>query len=85
MGKSHAAVSDIERGITDIAISDLYAIAHLFGVPVSEFLEGDNQKPPISFAQNRFAKDITPAEKKEAEQAIKDFDEQVLKEFLDKK
>jgi transcriptional regulator with XRE-family HTH domain len=37
---SYAAVSDIERGITDLTISDLYAIARFFDVPITEFLQG---------------------------------------------
>lgn len=84
LGKSHAAVSDIERGITELTLKDLYAIAHFFDVPVNEFLEGQGQQPSISFAQNRYAKDITPAEKKEADEAIKNFDDFVLNEFKKK-
>ncbi len=81
LGISYAAVSDIERGITDLTISDLYAIARFFEVPASDFLEGQGQHPSISFSQNRFAKDITPAEKKEADKAIRSFDELVLKKY----
>jgi transcriptional regulator with XRE-family HTH domain len=78
---SYAAVSDIERGKTDLTVSDLYTIARFFDVPVNEFLQGQGQQPTISFSQNRYAKDITPAEKQEADKAIKSFDELVLKKY----
>ncbi|SRR5258708_6627966 len=84
LGKSHAAISDVERGVTDVTVSDLSIIARILSVSISEFLEGQGEKPTISFAQNRYAKDITPAEKKEADQSIKNFDDFVINEFKNK-
>lgn len=80
LGKSHAAVSDIENGKTELNASDLPVIANFFGVPLSDFLP--EQKEVLSFpffTQNRDSKDITPEQKKEADQASEKFLEHVRK------
>ncbi len=70
LDKSHAAISDIERGKTDLAVSDLYSIAKFFDVSVTEFLE--NQQTP-AVTHFRDAKDITPKEKELADKVAMDF------------
>jgi transcriptional regulator with XRE-family HTH domain len=72
LNRTHAAVSDIERGKTDLSVSDLYTIAKFFEMPITEFLE--EQKPSVpSFVQYRDAKDITPKEKEAADRVANDF------------
>ncbi len=65
--RSHAAVSDIERGKTDLSVSDLYIIANFFQVPVTEFLTTNTAEAPPNFMHARDAKDITPEEQKIAD------------------
>lgn len=72
LNRTHAAVSDIERGKTDLSVSDLYIIANFFGVPVTEFLE-EQKSSGQSFVQYRDAKDITPKEKAAADKVANDF------------
>ncbi|MEK7070803.1 MAG: helix-turn-helix transcriptional regulator [Patescibacteria group bacterium] len=38
LSKSHAAISDIERGKTELSVSDLNKISQFFGVPVENLL-----------------------------------------------
>lgn len=38
--KSHAAISDIERGVTKLAVSELSQFARILGKPISYFLPG---------------------------------------------
>lgn len=73
LDRSHAAVSDIERGKTDLSVSDLYTIAKFFGVSVTEFLENDPNQTPPTFIHSRDAKDITPEEQKMATKVGMDF------------
>ena len=60
LSRSHAAVSDIERGKTDLSVTDLYTIANFLDVSVTEFLE--NNTPSVMHARD--AKDMTPEEQK---------------------
>lgn len=74
LGKSHAAVSDIERGITELTVKDLNIIANFLGVSVIELLAtNDRSHGTASFVQYRDGKDITPEEKKEADKSSQDF------------
>lgn len=73
LNRSHVAISYIERGKTDLSVSDLYKIADFFGVPVSDFLERNQFVHGLSFTQFRDAKDITPEEKKAADRVAMDF------------
>jgi transcriptional regulator with XRE-family HTH domain len=71
--RSHAAVSDIERGKTDLSVNDLYKIAKFFDISVTYFLEEDqNTSAPTSY-NFRDAKNITPEEKKMADKVAMDF------------
>lgn len=71
LGVTHAAISDIERGKTDLTVTDLSKIANFFEVPVTEFLGAEPDFP--AFIQSRDAKDITPEEKKAADKVAIDF------------
>ena len=72
LSRSHAAVSDIERGITDLSVSDLSTIANFFGVSITEFLNRETETVPY-FVQHRDAKNITPKEKEAADKISADF------------
>ena len=65
--RSHAAISDIERGKTDISVKDLIQIAKFFNVSFAFFLEETHPTdyPPI--VHFRDAKNITPNEKEMAD------------------
>ncbi|MBI2600483.1 helix-turn-helix transcriptional regulator [Candidatus Daviesbacteria bacterium] len=75
LSRTHATISDIERGKTDVTVRDLYVIANFLDVPVTEFLsiEERNSVAHPSFVQSRDAKDITPKEKKYADKVSDDF------------
>jgi transcriptional regulator with XRE-family HTH domain len=66
LGRSHAAVSDIERGKTKLTVADLSIIANFCGVTINDIL-----KEPLSlsssFTHFRDAKDITKEEKRVAD------------------
>lgn len=80
LGKSHAAVSDIENGKTELNASELPVIADFFGVLLSNFLPEQKELPSFSsFIQTRDSKNITPEQKKEADQAAEKFLEHVRK------
>lgn len=73
LGKSHASVSDIERGITELTVKDLTIIADFLGVTVVELLSESYSQGTASFVQYRDGKDITPEEKREADKSSQDF------------
>ena len=64
--RSHAAVSDIERGKTDLSVTDLSTIANFFNVPVSFFLEDDSFQYDFASTHYRDAKNITKEEEETA-------------------
>lgn len=66
LGKTHAAISDIELGKSELSVTDLSKIANYFQIMVTELIE--NMQQP-SFIHNRDTKGITPEEKKLADQA----------------
>lgn len=76
LSKSHAAISDIERGITDVTVKDLSLIANYFAVPVNDLIRevqeptGSTFKPLINY---RDAKDMTEKEQKAADEVSKSF------------
>lgn len=54
LGKSHAAVSDIERGKTDLSVSDLTKISQFFEVPIEALLQPESLTPYYgSFSHSR--------------------------------
>lgn len=74
LDKSHAAISDIERGKTNLTVTDLTAIAKFFGVSVSDILaEEELQQPIISTTHYRDAKDMTKEEYQMANKVAKEF------------
>lgn len=77
LGRSHAAVSDIELGKTDLSVTDLTVIAQFFNVPISIFLGENEFVSSPSFSHNRYSKNITPSELVEANKAARSFDERV--------
>lgn len=79
LGRSHAAISDIERGVTNLSVTDLSKIAQFFGVSVNEILE----ESPVHF---RTAKNISPEELRDFKKAAESFMAYVnqLDEGLDK-
>lgn len=79
LDRSHAAVSDIELGKTDLSVRDLTIIAGFFNAPITTFLEEQPQKSFPAFSQNRYAKNITPAQLNEANTAARNFDDHVAK------
>ena len=70
LGKTHAAISDIELGKSELSVTDLSKIANFFHVTVTELIE-DIQEP--SFIQTRDKKNITQEEKKFADKVSEDF------------
>ena len=71
MGRTHAAVSDIELGKTNLTVQDLNTIASYLGVSISYFLdEPKHSKATVHF---RDAKDTSPDELKELERAADEF------------
>lgn len=76
LGKSHAAVSDIERGITDVTVKDLSLIASYFNVPVDDLIREVQVSTNVSFKplmNFRDAKDMTEVEQKKADEVSQSF------------
>ena len=72
--RSHAAISDIERGISDISVTDLSQIATILDKPLSFFMEG---MPSISMDNFRYAKDTTARDLVKGKKSVKDFDKYI--------
>lgn len=75
-GRSHAAISDIENGKTELNASELPVVANFFGVDVSYFLQTVEQ--PFSYApfsQSRDDKNMTREQKNEADKSGQAFRE----------
>lgn len=70
LGKSHAAVSDIERGKTELSVTDLQKIAAVFGVALATFLE---VPPPSQYMNFRHDKNVTPEQVKKSLGDAEDF------------
>ena len=79
-GRSHAAISDIENGKTELNASELPVIADFFGVPLSHFLQTEEQFSfPTPFYQNRDSKNMTREQKIEADKSSNAFLEHLRK------
>lgn len=70
LGKSHAAVSDIERGKTELSVSDLQKIASTLGLPLTHFIDAPTPSSSVNF---RYDKDVTPEQVHHAKQVANDF------------
>lgn len=78
--RSHATISDIERGKTKLSIKDLSAIAKFFGVDVQEIIGNTIEtKPTASFSYGRGSFDTENEEKKRIKKAEEKFKEFVRK------
>ena len=72
LDRTHAAVSDIERGKTKLAVTDLSVIANYFGVSANVIIQEEPVKSP-AFTQYRDSKDMTPGELEKANKIAQDF------------
>ncbi|HLD90709.1 hypothetical protein A2274_00280 [candidate division WWE3 bacterium RIFOXYA12_FULL_43_11] len=77
LGKSHAAISDLERGVTEVTVKDLSIIAEFLGVALETLLEDvkEDQKV-LSFSplvNYRDSKDMTSEEKSKADKVSNEF------------
>lgn len=79
--RSHAAISDIERGITDVTITDLSAIANRLNKPLSYFT---GSAPQASMLNMRTDKNITPEEYQESKKSIDEFDNLIASLYQEK-
>lgn len=70
--RTHAAVSDIERGKTKLAATDLSILANYFGVSTNDILRDEAVNSPV-FTQYRDSKDMTPDELDKANKVAQDF------------
>lgn len=68
---SHAAVSDIETGKTNVSASDLLLIAQFLEIPLTELLKEESS--PITYIQARDGKDATAEDKKELDASTEAF------------
>lgn len=72
--KTHAAISDIERGKTQISIKDLSLIAEFFAVPVEEILSRAQKPKSISsFSQHRAERGMSQVDIEKMKKARKEF------------
>ena len=69
--KTHAAVSDIERGKTSVSVEQLDAIAQVLGVSVNDILEAEVISQ--GFNQNRDSSSLSANDQKEMDVATKGF------------
>ncbi len=68
---SHAAVSDIETGKTDVSATDLALIAQFLEVPLTELLREESFSAP--YIQARDGKNATSEDKKELDASTEAF------------
>ena len=75
LGKSHAAVSDIERGKTELSVTDLTKIAQFFDVPVEMLISTDSTSPSYSlvFSHSRAEIGLSNEEKGKVLKAREEF------------
>lgn len=69
--KSHAAVSDIERGRTSISVEQLNTIAQILDVSMNDILESEVISQ--GFSQHRDSSSFSANDKKEMDIATKGF------------
>ena len=72
LSRTHAAVSDIELGKTNLTVQDLSKIADFLGVSVGDILNGPSIQPQ-AHEYHRFAKDTTREEQQQAQNAMDDW------------
>lgn len=72
LGKSHAAISDIERGRTELSAIDLAKVAEFFDVPVETIL---NVEPAYlgTFSHHRADRGMTSEGKEKLQKARAEF------------
>lgn len=68
--RSHAAISDMERGKTKIDVQDLAEIARLLGKEVEYFI---TSRPVASAVYRRSDREMTPMQESESARAIESF------------
>ena len=80
LSRSHAAISDIERGKTKLSVEDLLILAKFFEVNLSKII-GDSAeaKPTPLFSYGRSSYGTQDEKQKEIESARKKFRELVKK------
>ena len=74
--KSHAAVSDIERGKTELSFSDLNKIAEFFDVPAETLLYSQQSQTPYyagTFYQHRVDRGMKSEDKEKMQKAREEF------------
>lgn len=82
LGKSHAAISDLERGLTEVTVKDLSIIAEFLGVTLEALLEdAKTARNTTSFSplvNYRDSRDMTPEERSKADKVSEDFIRYIL-------
>jgi transcriptional regulator with XRE-family HTH domain len=74
--RSHAAISDIERGRTKLNVDELAEIAELLDKPLSFLMEGATVTAPVAGETVYFRRDqsdLTDGQKQETESAVSAF------------
>ena len=84
LGKSHAAVSDIERGRTELSAIDLAKIADFFDVPVESILAIDPEPAYLgTFSHHRASRGIDTESKEKLQKARAEFIKQAREQAKD--
>lgn len=73
LNRSHAAVSDIERGKTDLSVSDLTKISQFFEVSVETFLSPNSTPSSISFSHSRIELGLSDEEREKILKSREEF------------
>lgn len=75
LGKSHAAVSDIERGKTELSVTDLTKIAQFFDIPIEMLISASTTTPSYSpaFSHSRAEIGLSNEEKDKVLKAREEF------------
>lgn len=74
LDKTHAAVSDIERGKTQVSLNDLTLISNFFGVQLEEIISGaQKSKNFSSFSQHRAERGMNKDDIEKMKKAREDF------------
>lgn len=73
LGKSHAAISDIERGKTELSVSDLSLIANFLKVDIDEILNPSIPRPISTFGHSRADRSMSPEEHDKMKRAREEF------------
>lgn len=76
LSKSHAAISDIERGKTELSVSDLNKIAQFFDVPAETLLYSQQPQSPYysgTFSHHRADRGMSEDDKTKMQKAREEF------------